>query len=90
MSGAASRRSPVGRAAHRGTTLRLGQRPAVVRRTSRSAPGDQPLGELSILLGDFGCTGGTPMLPCPGDLNGDGFTDRVDLGILRADFGCTP
>jgi hypothetical protein len=27
---------------------------------------------------------------CPGDLNGDGFTDLADLGILLADFGCTP
>ena len=26
---------------------------------------------------------------CPGDLNGDGFTDLADLGILLADFGCT-
>jgi hypothetical protein len=25
---------------------------------------------------------------CPGDLNGDGFTDLADLGILLADFGC--
>jgi hypothetical protein len=28
--------------------------------------------------------------PCPGDLNGDGRTDLADLGILLADFGCTP
>ena len=27
---------------------------------------------------------------CPGDLNGDGLTDLADLGILLADFGCTP
>ena len=27
---------------------------------------------------------------CPGDLNGDGVTDLADLGILLADFGCTP
>jgi hypothetical protein len=27
---------------------------------------------------------------CPGDLNGDGRTDLADLGILLADFGCTP
>jgi hypothetical protein len=25
---------------------------------------------------------------CAGDLNGDGFTDLTDLGILLADFGC--
>ena len=24
-----------------------------------------------------------------GDLNGDGYTDLTDLGILLADFGCT-
>jgi hypothetical protein len=27
---------------------------------------------------------------CPGDLDGDGDTDLADLGILLADFGCTP
>ena len=27
---------------------------------------------------------------CRGDLNGDGFTDLADLGILLADFGCAP
>ena len=26
---------------------------------------------------------------CPGDLNGDGMVDLVDLGILLADFGCS-
>ena len=31
-----------------------------------------------------------PPPACPGDLNGDGFTDLADLGILLADFGCTP
>jgi hypothetical protein len=31
-----------------------------------------------------GCAGGG----CVGDLNGDGFTDLTDLGILLADFGC--
>ena len=27
---------------------------------------------------------------CPGDLNNDGVVDLADLGILLADFGCTP
>jgi hypothetical protein len=27
---------------------------------------------------------------CPADINGDGRTDLADLGILLADFGCTP
>jgi hypothetical protein len=27
---------------------------------------------------------------CVGDLNGDGYTDLADLGILLADFGCGP
>ncbi|HUU96145.1 MAG TPA: hypothetical protein VM487_10430 [Phycisphaerae bacterium] len=27
--------------------------------------------------------------PVPGDLNGDGCVDQVDLGILLADWGCT-
>jgi hypothetical protein len=39
-----------------------------------------------ILLADFGCT---PPATCPGDLNGDGFTDLADLGILLANFGMT-
>lgn len=28
--------------------------------------------------------------PCPADLNNDGIVDLADLGILLADFGCTP
>ncbi len=27
------------------------------------------------------------VIPCPGDINGDGVTDTADLGILIADFG---
>lgn len=51
--------------------------------------GDTDLGDLGILLADFGCgTPGGPPPPCPGDLDGDGDTDLGDLGILLADFGC--
>ena len=45
------------------------------------------LGDLGILLADFGCAGGTPTLPCPGDIDHDGDTDLTDLGILLARFG---
>jgi hypothetical protein len=31
----------------------------------------------------------TSVLPCVGDLDGDGDTDQSDLGILLADWGCT-
>ena len=27
---------------------------------------------------------------CPGDINGDGYTDLTDFGIFASDFGCTP
>jgi hypothetical protein len=47
------------------------------------------LGDLGILLADFGCAGGTPTLPCPGDIDNDGDTDLADLGILLANFGTT-
>jgi hypothetical protein len=48
--------------------------------------GDTDHGDLGVLLGDWGCTGGG----CAGDLNDDGNTDHEDLGILLADWGCTP
>jgi hypothetical protein len=35
-------------------------------------------------------TGITGVRGCVGDLDGDGDTDLADLGILLADFGCTP
>lgn len=41
------------------------------------------LADLSILLSDYGCTGGG----CDGDLNGDGNTDLADLSEFLADFG---
>jgi hypothetical protein len=47
--------------------------------------GDTDLGDLGILLADFGCQ---PPPNCVGDLDGDGDTDLGDLGILLADFGC--
>ena len=46
--------------------------------------GDTDLGDLGILLSNFGCFGGN----CVGDLDGDGDTDLADLGILLGDFGC--
>ena len=48
--------------------------------------GDTDHGDLGVLLGDWGCTGGG----CAGDLNDDGNTDHGDLGILLGDWGCTP
>lgn len=45
--------------------------------------GDTDLGDLGILLADFGCAG-----QCSGDLDGDGDTDLGDLGIVLANFGC--
>jgi len=43
--------------------------------------------------GDFELTGGfwvetIVIVPCEGDLDGDGDTDHSDLGILLADWGC--
>ena len=49
--------------------------------------GDTDLGDLGILLADFGCAAPGP---CVGDLDDDGDTDLADLGILLADFGCAP
>jgi len=46
--------------------------------------GDTDQGDLGVLLGDWGCTGGN----CEGDLDNDGDTDQADLGILLADWGC--
>jgi len=40
------------------------------------------LGDLTIVLGDFDCTG-----TCAGDLNADGATDLADLTILLQNFG---
>ena len=31
-----------------------------------------------------------PPVACPGDINGDGYTDLTDFGIFASDFGCTP
>lgn len=41
------------------------------------------LGDLGIVLSNFGCNGGG----CPGDLDGDGDTDLGDLGAMLAAFG---
>jgi hypothetical protein len=41
------------------------------------------LADLSILLADFGCTGGG----CSGDTDGDGDTDLTDLSRLLGNFG---
>ncbi len=30
------------------------------------------------------------IFPCPADLNGDGFVDGADLGILLASWGACP
>lgn len=38
--------------------------------------------DLGILLGNFGCTGGS----CPGDVDGDGDTDQSDLGVMLTEF----
>ena len=46
--------------------------------------GDTDQGDLGILLGDWGCTGGN----CPGDVDGDGDIDQGDLGVLLANWGC--
>jgi len=45
--------------------------------------GDTDLDDLTILLGDFGCTGGG----CTGDVDGDGDTDLDDLTVLLQAFG---
>jgi hypothetical protein len=47
--------------------------------------GDTDLGDLGILLADFGCAAPGP---CVGDLDGDGDTDLDDLAILLANFAC--
>ncbi len=47
--------------------------------------GQVNLSDLSLLLANFGCTGGG----CSGDVNGDGGTDLSDLGLLLAHFGTT-
>lgn len=41
------------------------------------------IGDLSILLADFGCMSGG----CPGDIDGDGTTGIADLSLLLAVFG---
>jgi hypothetical protein len=46
-------------------------------------------GDFELVGGFWAITGVTPP-GCVGDLNGDGRTDLADLGILLADFGCTP
>ena len=56
----------------------------------------QPDSGVVMSGGPFEMTGGfwavTAVTPpgCVGDLDGDGDTDLADLGILLADFGCTP
>jgi len=45
--------------------------------------GDVTLDDLTLLLGDFGCTSGA----CSGDVDGDGDTDLDDLTTLLANFG---
>jgi hypothetical protein len=45
--------------------------------------GDIDLGDLAVLLSDFGCS----VHPCAGDIDGDGDTDLADLAILLAGFG---
>jgi hypothetical protein len=45
--------------------------------------GDVDLVDLSVLLGDYGCTGGN----CAGDVDGDGDTDLHDLAGLLAVYG---
>jgi uncharacterized membrane protein len=49
--------------------------------------GDVDQSDLGALLAAYGCTGGTPTLPCPADLNDDGDTDQSDLGTLLAHYG---
>ena len=44
--------------------------------------GDVDLTDLSILLGEFGCTSG-----CTADIDGDGDVDLTDLSILLSNFG---
>jgi hypothetical protein len=44
---------------------------------------DADLDDLTLLLQDFGCTGGG----CSGDLDGDGDTDLDDLTLLLQAFG---
>jgi hypothetical protein len=43
------------------------------------------LGDLGIVLANFGCTGGG----CTGDVDGDGDTDLSDLGAVLGTFGET-
>lgn len=45
--------------------------------------GDVDLGDLGILLADFGCDTGS----CAGDIDGDGATGLGDLGLLLSEFG---
>lgn len=45
--------------------------------------GDTDVGDLGLLLGDFG----NPGPNAPGDADGDGDTDIADLGYVLADFG---
>jgi len=45
--------------------------------------GSVDLEDLTILLADFGCTGGG----CPGDVDGDADTDLNDLALLLQNFG---
>jgi hypothetical protein len=54
-------------------------------RADLDGSGTVDLGDLGILLADFGCTGSS----CPGDIDCDGDTDLGDLGILLAEFGNT-
>lgn len=57
--------------------------------TCAACPGDLnndrvvDLGDLAILLSDYGCSGGG----CSGDLNGDGATDLGDLAALLSHYG---
>lgn len=44
--------------------------------------GDVDLGDLAVLLADYGCTGGG----CSGDIDGDGDTDLADLAALLANY----
>jgi len=46
--------------------------------------GDTDLDDITIMLVNFGCTGGG----CTGDLDADGDTDLDDITLLLLDFGC--
>ena len=52
-------------------------------RADLDGSGTVDLGDLGMLLADFGCTGGN----CSGDIDCDDDTDLADLGILLANFG---